>query len=301
MEMSFDRIVGIIGAIGIPAGIGVGIAMDPKTVGELRFSQTCFFVAGLAAMTFTAVWATSNKGSNLSRISTVAICFALAGLGTIEGARWAERRHAGGSTAETEKPSSSDAVPPSEQKELIISLVQYLQKNRILEVRDAISLNLRVQMQRQKYLSTNPSTPFNYFQFGWEVIYRAREGNWEGSVITPGIALSSLGVHEWNNEVSFLVRTKKMSDDYVQLKAFSDNLLLPPAIKWDLDQFINEWGKSEEAIADVLNDETKKGHVFTPLDQDNLQQKVFRRWKSPDLLVDKLSNDARQYMTVSAR
>jgi hypothetical protein len=39
MEFSFDRILGIIGAVAVPAAIGVGIAMDTKTIGELRFAH----------------------------------------------------------------------------------------------------------------------------------------------------------------------------------------------------------------------------------------------------------------------
>jgi len=194
------------------------------------------------------------------------------------------------------RPSSAPPPPSTEQKELIKSLVQYAEMNRIEEIDDELALNLRVQMQRQKYLSTKPSLPFNYFQFGFEVTYRAREGNWGGGVITPGMPLSTLGVHEWANEVSFVVRPLKTSEDAAQLKAFSDNLLLPPPIKWDLDQYIHTWGQGEEAIADVLDDETKKGHIFSPLDQDLLQSELFRRLKPLSVPLRKLADDARQYM-----
>jgi hypothetical protein len=195
----------------------------------------------------------------------------------------------------TEKISKKDDSA-SQQKDLIVGLVQYVEKNRVDDISDDLGLNLRVQMQRQKYLSANPPLPFNYSQFGFETIYRAREGNWRGDVITPGSTLAGLGVRERPNEVSFLVRSKKMSEDYAQLKAFSDNPLLPPAIKWDLDQYIHAWGKTEEAIADVLNEEAQKGRTLSPLDQGVLQQEVFRRLGPRDVLIRKIASDSQEYL-----
>jgi hypothetical protein len=184
----------------------------------------------------------------------------------------------------------------NDKKELIKSVVQYTKMNRIDEIMDQLSLNIRVQMERQKHLKTDPATPFNYFQFGNPVIFRAREGNWGGQVITLGASLNALGAHEYPTEVSFLVRTPKMAQDGAQLKSFSDNLLLPPPIKWDLDEYIKTWGRSEEAIADLLNDYAQKGHSFNPNDIDFMQQELSRRLESLDIPAEKLANDARQYM-----
>lgn len=289
------EVVGWVVALLAPGGLGL------LALSDYRLAKICFLISGLMLEGKVVVWGIDTPHSLPARLVISALLFALIGISVEESWRYVDSKNPAKPQEQTSTKDdtvNSQTLPThaNEQKELITSLVQYVAMNRIGEISDELSLNLRVQMQRQKYLLTKSSLPFNYFQFGNEVIYRAREGNWGGDVITPGTPLSTLGVHEWSNEVSFVVRSPKMSEDAAQLKAFSDNLLLPPPIKWDLDQYIHAWGESEEAIADVLNEEAQKGHFFSPLDQDVLQQELFRRLESQDVLVKKLADDARQYI-----
>jgi hypothetical protein len=50
MEFSFDHILAIFGAIAVFAALGVGVAMDTKKVGELRFAYACFIISAAVAV-----------------------------------------------------------------------------------------------------------------------------------------------------------------------------------------------------------------------------------------------------------
>jgi hypothetical protein len=93
MEMSLDRILGIVGAIGVPAGFGFALAMDSKSIGELRFSQACFAVSGIVIVGFALVWAFTSDAGALKRALVVALCFAMAGVGSTEAIRWTQDRN----------------------------------------------------------------------------------------------------------------------------------------------------------------------------------------------------------------
>jgi hypothetical protein len=93
MEFSLDRILGIVGAVAIPAGIGVGVAMDTKTIGELRFAQGCFISSAVILMVFVLIWGFTTDASVIPRLITVAILFCITGVGLAESLRWSQQRY----------------------------------------------------------------------------------------------------------------------------------------------------------------------------------------------------------------
>jgi hypothetical protein len=115
MDVSLDRMLAIVGAIGVPAAIGVGIAMDPKTVAELRFSQACLIVSALIIVGFATLWAVTSDAGFMKRIATTAVLFSIAGVTATEGSRWAEQRHSAtkteGAQPETVQPNAEPLRP----------------------------------------------------------------------------------------------------------------------------------------------------------------------------------------------
>jgi hypothetical protein len=109
MDWSLEKILAVIGAIGLPAGIGVGIAMDTKTVGELRFAQACFIVAALVAVVFVTIWGITADGVAIRRILLVGLFYGASGLALVEGVRWSQARH---DTAHASEPNKDDKTSP---------------------------------------------------------------------------------------------------------------------------------------------------------------------------------------------
>ncbi len=118
MEISLDRVLGIIGAVGVPAGLGVGIAMDPKTLGELRFAQACLIISGVVVVVFASMWGVSADLARLTRLATVALLFSIAGIGVTEGVRWAQQRY---ETVHAETKGSGETTPTKPPDSTIVS------------------------------------------------------------------------------------------------------------------------------------------------------------------------------------
>jgi len=117
MEFSIDRVIGILATIAIPAGIGVGIAMDTKTVGELRFAQTCFISSSVIAVVFVTIWGITTNVSVILRVVTVMVLFAIVGLGLVESIKWAQQRHDDAEHATSSQADSTWHVfPPTGKK-----------------------------------------------------------------------------------------------------------------------------------------------------------------------------------------
>jgi hypothetical protein len=93
MEFSFDRILAIFAAIAVFAGLGVAVAMDTKSAGELRFAQACFVASAILALVFVALWGVTTSYSAQRRVVIVMLLFAAIGLGLVEGIKWAQQRH----------------------------------------------------------------------------------------------------------------------------------------------------------------------------------------------------------------
>lgn len=94
MEMSFDRVLGIIGVLGIIIGAGVAIAMDPKSKGEMQFSIGCFVFSGIALSITIGIWAFKTDLSAIVRILLAAPLFASVCISMVEASRWAGNRYA---------------------------------------------------------------------------------------------------------------------------------------------------------------------------------------------------------------
>src|SRR5438309_4003102 len=105
MEMSFDRILGLIGllvgVIGIIIGVGVAVAMDPKSKGEMVFSVCCFVFSGLVLCLTVGAWAFLTNASAAKRILIASPLFALVCLSMVEASRWATGRYRGPETEST--------------------------------------------------------------------------------------------------------------------------------------------------------------------------------------------------------
>jgi hypothetical protein len=127
MEMSFDRILGVVGIlvgiIGIAIGVGVAVAMDPKSKGEMVFSVGCFVFSALVLCLTVGTWGFLTKASITKRILFASPLFALICLSMVEASRWAETRYRGPESKgaasasndeakEAGSPAPSSAVPP---------------------------------------------------------------------------------------------------------------------------------------------------------------------------------------------
>lgn len=112
MEFSFDRILGIIGAVGVPAAIGVGVAMDTKTIGELRFAQGCFVISAVVLAVFTSIWGITTDATTMRRVFVVVAFFGMTGVGLVESFRWSQQRH---DAAQAKETPIIQPEPPDEQ------------------------------------------------------------------------------------------------------------------------------------------------------------------------------------------
>jgi hypothetical protein len=97
MDMSFDRILGIMGVglavLGIAIGVGVAIAMDPKSKGELIFSISCLIFSGLVLCLTVGAWGFFSTTSATKRISISCFAFAIICVSMVEASRWANGRY----------------------------------------------------------------------------------------------------------------------------------------------------------------------------------------------------------------
>lgn len=93
MELSFDRVLAILGALGILIGAGVAIATAARAKGEMLFAVGCFVISGLALCFTAGIWLFSTNLSLFVRLSgTVALAGFVCVL-TIQANRWTERRY----------------------------------------------------------------------------------------------------------------------------------------------------------------------------------------------------------------
>lgn len=118
MDMSIDRMLGLggigLGILGIFIGIGVAIAMDPKSKGELAFSIGCFVFSGLILSVTIGAWGVTTDASAGRRIFVSCCLFAVIGVSLIEASRWANGRYqkAGIGSEDTKIDSQRLAPPP---------------------------------------------------------------------------------------------------------------------------------------------------------------------------------------------
>src|SRR5258708_16902910 len=91
--MSFDRVLGIIGVLGILIGVGVAIAMDPKSKGEMQFSIGCFVSSGVLLSLTIGIWAFKTDLQSLARILVAAPLFLIVTISMVEASRWANQRY----------------------------------------------------------------------------------------------------------------------------------------------------------------------------------------------------------------
>src|SRR5256885_15723835 len=107
MELSFDRLLGIFGVLGIFIGIGVAVAMDPKAKSELIVAVCCFVFSGISLCATVGIWAFGTE-SFLKRLLVTCPFFLLIGVATVEASRWAYGRYVRGES--TEKPPSEHSL-----------------------------------------------------------------------------------------------------------------------------------------------------------------------------------------------
>jgi hypothetical protein len=157
MEFSFDRILGIIGAFGIPAGIGVGVAMDAKTIGELRFSQGCFVVSALVIIVFASIWGFTTDIAIVKRMMIVSALFCVAGLGLVESIRWSQQRH----DAAHEKEPSEGSTRPFLQPRIVIDSVSQKETDfhiRIENIGKSVAQDIGSAVKTDGFSEFQPST-----------------------------------------------------------------------------------------------------------------------------------------------
>jgi len=94
MDLSFDRLLGIFGVLGIFIGIGVAVAMDPKAKAEMFVAVGCFIFSGIALCATVGIWAFGTE-SFLKRLLVAGPFFLLTGVATVEASRWAYGRFLG--------------------------------------------------------------------------------------------------------------------------------------------------------------------------------------------------------------
>lgn len=93
MELSLDRILAILGVVGIFVGLGVSIAMDPKSKGEMGFSVGCFVFSGLILCLTVGVLSFQNNGRLVARLLLSGVVFAAICASTVEASKWATKRY----------------------------------------------------------------------------------------------------------------------------------------------------------------------------------------------------------------
>jgi hypothetical protein len=114
MEMSFDRVLGIAGVVlavlGIAIGVGVAIAMDPKSKGEMMFSIGCFIFSGLVLCFTVGIWSFLTSTPALKRLAISTLLFSVVCISTVEANRWVDSRY-----RRTEKNPEEMKLPPGEE------------------------------------------------------------------------------------------------------------------------------------------------------------------------------------------
>lgn len=123
MEMSFDRMLGLggigLGVLGIVIGIGVAIAMDPKSRGELIFSIGCFAFSGLILLGTVGAWAVTTDTSMPKRTLFFSCLFVVIGISLVQASRWAISRHR---SVESESGEAKTKPQPNEQPPTLTDL-----------------------------------------------------------------------------------------------------------------------------------------------------------------------------------
>jgi hypothetical protein len=117
MDLSVDRVLGILGVIGIFVGLGVAVAMDPKSKGELEFSIGCFILSGFALSLTVGIATFKSDAVLLERFLISGLLFALICASMVEASRWAQGRYSKvGETAvapKSEKKDDAHKEPPT--------------------------------------------------------------------------------------------------------------------------------------------------------------------------------------------
>jgi hypothetical protein len=148
-------IIGIgLGVLGVIVGIGVAIAMDPKSKGELIFSIGCFVFSGLVLCLTVGVWAVVTNYSATRRILIAGPLFFVICLSLVEASRWAKGRYqrvevksesaSSPSASQTEQNPKTDevrriehlleAVPDSAYRQLVASVIYAFDPHATLSV-----------------------------------------------------------------------------------------------------------------------------------------------------------------------
>jgi hypothetical protein len=115
MELSFDRLLGIAGIVlavlGIVIGVGVAIAMDPKSKGEMMFSIGCFIFSGLVLCLTIGMWSFLASTPALKRLVVSTLLFSVVCVSTVEASRWVDSRYrrTGKNPEEAKIPSGEEA------------------------------------------------------------------------------------------------------------------------------------------------------------------------------------------------
>jgi hypothetical protein len=112
MELTLDRVLGIVGVLGIFIGVGVAMAMDPKVRGEAVFASGCFIVSGLALCLTIGFWAFGTAVSTPVRIAITAVLCASVCVAMVEAIRWSDRRYQRAVAGEKVPEQTASELPP---------------------------------------------------------------------------------------------------------------------------------------------------------------------------------------------
>lgn len=94
MEWSVDRIIGVVGIVLAAIAIGVGLGMDTRTQGELRFVQGCFIFSALALFILIVFWAIHTDAASIrGRVIVGVVSALIIGACLVGGLRWANGRY----------------------------------------------------------------------------------------------------------------------------------------------------------------------------------------------------------------
>lgn len=128
MELSVDRILGIIGVVGIVIGIGFGLALDSKSKGEVAFSIGSFIVSGLALGVLAGIALFKSDTQLFARLLLSASVFAVIGILTVEASRWANGRAtkfpSKDESPKTETPSGEPQKPEIQKPKEMLPLME---------------------------------------------------------------------------------------------------------------------------------------------------------------------------------
>lgn len=110
--LSFDRLLGIFGALVAIAGIGFGLAMDTRNRAEVRAAIACFSVAALGFLCTIGVWTTTTELDVTKRIIVTALLCAVLGVLLLESIRWSIARHEAKHAPKTAREAATVETPP---------------------------------------------------------------------------------------------------------------------------------------------------------------------------------------------